>query len=54
MIQTDLPEDLRDMPRGLLIRVLGVDMNERPGSNADLAAAAASLCAQVDAERATS
>lgn len=30
MIRADLPEDLRDMPRGVLIHALDIDMTERP------------------------
>lgn len=49
----DLPEDLRDTPRGLLFSVLGVDPTERAGTSADLAGAMALLVETVNRERAS-
>lgn len=48
MLNSDLPEDLRDMPRGLLIAVLGIDMDERRFTGT-LSEARASLQASLDA-----
>lgn len=48
MLNSDLPEDLRDMPRGLLIAVLGIDMDERRFTGT-LSEARASLQPSLDA-----
>lgn len=54
MLGSDLPEEFRDMRRGLLIAVLGVDMDERPAApTGDLLSMCAAI-ARVEAERSTS
>ena len=54
MIRRDIPPECDGMPRGLIMRHLGIDPTETDafdGTPPDLASALAALVAQVESER---